>query len=387
MPIGIKTGVTYYSDFKDLKSITNPVVDNEVHMKYAGFLSQDWSSKDIDFDYFGYGLKKTKYNRGLLYCDNASKLFSTQKGYVKMVLDLPYPVINGVYSLFKDPSVVNEYILFGVNAANVGISIPGIYAALTDEGIRFEIWSSSSRAYIIDYYSNLSSGNNVFEFIWDSTGIDDFGYKDFLCTMAIKTNGTYIVVGNAPLSYESIDYNSLYILDTPNFMSNLECTIRALTIANDIPQEIHDELNSSSSSSTSSSSSLSSSSISSSSSSSSSGRYSTSSSSGDVIYVTGSAMTAWTPDCIANISPNGEYVYGGISGGYPYYILSFSFANGYVNCAISHNGASYDLILSKYCISGGIDEIAAWTKSGDLNNPIGTYTPTSNAINNVIVTQ
>jgi len=256
MPIGVQNGTTYYSEFKNIRSITNPVIDNDVKMKYKGFFVPNWAPQSITFDNFGYGLQKTISNRGGLFCDDASKLFSLQKGYVSLLLDLPYSIINGVYQILDDS--LDSYILFGINIGRSGISQPSIYAAFTDSGIRFEIWSSYGRFFMIDTYTNAVAGISKLEFMWDNNGIDDFDILDFKSTMCIRVNDANIVIGNAPIANDDIGDLSFWCLDTFHGNSNMECIMKNLLIANELPQKIQDEWHSSSSSSSISSSSSSS---------------------------------------------------------------------------------------------------------------------------------
>ena len=50
VPIGIKLGITYYSDCKRMSSIVNPVIDNVSNMRYQGFFDAAWNDYDRDFD-------------------------------------------------------------------------------------------------------------------------------------------------------------------------------------------------------------------------------------------------------------------------------------------------------------------------------------------------
>ena len=90
-------GVTYLSNFRDINSINNPLIDNDVRMQYAGYFNKDWQKDELEFDDFGYGLSKTKNNQGAIFCNDASKLFSPGEGYVGMVLNFPYEIVNGVH--------------------------------------------------------------------------------------------------------------------------------------------------------------------------------------------------------------------------------------------------------------------------------------------------
>jgi hypothetical protein len=290
MSIGFKTGVTYHSDFKNMKSITTPVIDNDVRMGYKGHFEKDWDLYDVDFDSFGYGLKKNRHNSGTIFCKDSSKLFSMGLGYVGMILSFPKSFINGVYSGLLNNVTINEHFLWGVNPGKTKSYMPCLYSSLTNNGIEFTVWSSACKFTLIDQYSNFDANTDIFmEFLWDKDGIIEYSEIGYLPTMLIRMNGSDIVVGNAPIFNDSISNLSCYILDTPFLYSNLECTIRSLVIANEIPERIEDDWYSSSSSSSSSSSEGYSTS---SSSSSSSEGYSTSSSSSSLGNSTSSSSSS-----------------------------------------------------------------------------------------------
>ena len=152
-------GTTYYSDFRDIDSINNPILDNEVKMQYSGYWEKNWLAKDVDFDKFGYGLKRTLNSIGSIYCNDSSKLFSLQAGYVGMVLSLPFPIINGIYSpLINDTTEYNEYLLWGVNVGRYETSQPSLYASLTPRGIEFTVWTSLGKNTICDTTTNIEIG-------------------------------------------------------------------------------------------------------------------------------------------------------------------------------------------------------------------------------------
>ena len=249
MSIGFKTGVTYHSDFQNMKSITTPVIDNDVQMGYKGHFEKDWDLYEVDFDNFGYGLKKNRHNSGTIFCNDASKLFSMGLGYVGIILSFPKAFRNGVYENLLNNTTVNEHLLWGVNAGKIKSYMPCLYASLTNNGIEFTVWSSACKFTLTDQYSNFEANTDIFmEFLWDKDGITEYYEYGYLPTMLIRMNGSDIVCGDAPILNDSISNLSCYILDTPFLYSNLECTIRRLVIANQIPQRIEDDWYSSSSS-------------------------------------------------------------------------------------------------------------------------------------------
>ena len=82
MTVGVKQGITYYSDLQSVRSIQTPTVDNGALMSYNGHFSTDWNKYSVDYDNFGYGLKKTRANQGSIFSEDASKLFSLNKEFL-----------------------------------------------------------------------------------------------------------------------------------------------------------------------------------------------------------------------------------------------------------------------------------------------------------------
>ena len=242
------TGITYYSDFKDMNSINNAII-NEARIQYRGFFDVAWDKDTLDIEDFGYGLRKTRNNQGMILCDDASKLFSMESGAVKIILSLPYDIVNGVYKpLINDNSDLNEYILWGVNIGRYETGQPGLYAALTPRGIEFTIKTSKGNHTITDNISNITADTSVsYEFIWDSVNIDGYMVKTLL-----RIDGVNMAAGNPPIANDDISGLNFCALNTPFGYNNMECVIRGLVIYNEIPYDIKEELWSSSSSSSSS---------------------------------------------------------------------------------------------------------------------------------------
>ena len=253
LEIGIKQGITYYCECKHMASILNPVVDNKVNMRYTGFFDEMWNEYNIGFDTFGYGLKKTRANKGIILCDDASKCFGTTRGYVGMVLTLNNNIQNGVYeTLYGRSTYLNEYLLWGVNIGNTQTSYPTIYAKLTDQGIEFTIWTIYGQYTIVDSVSNVYAGNKaLYEFIWDADPMDDFMMSDFDATMAIRVNGEDATVANYPIGTMDLSGLNFCALDSPLNYYNLDCVIGKLVLSNEVPNSVKNEWHSSSTSSSS----------------------------------------------------------------------------------------------------------------------------------------
>ena len=230
----IAYGSTYYSNFIDINSINNPLVNNNVQMQYSGFFEKDWTPSTIDINYPGNGLKKTINNHGLIFCNDASKLFSFNSGYLGMVLSLPFSITNGVYLPLKNnTSDENEYILWGVNIGKYENCQPGFYAALTPRGIEFTIWTSRGRVVLVDNVSNIGANEDVFyEFMWDSDEIESY-----LIRIILSINGQIIDQSNYPISEDSLNGLKFFLINTPYMNTNYECIIRSLSVQNIVPAD------------------------------------------------------------------------------------------------------------------------------------------------------
>lgn len=246
------SGITYYCDCRDLSSISNPIINNGVKMKHGGFFVSSWNQYETDFEDVCYGLRKTKANQGLIYCNDASKLFGMSFGYVGLTLELPNSITDGIYTPLLNSNVeLNEYILWGVNLGKTEASYPSVYAKLTKNGIEFTIWSSLAKFSMIDAYTSVLPNTSFFiEFIWSKDILDGVSLPDFDATMAIRVNNQTVVVGNSPIATDSISDLNFYAIDTPFNYSNLDCIIRKIVTANQLPSWIEEEWDGSSSSGT-----------------------------------------------------------------------------------------------------------------------------------------
>lgn len=251
--IGTKQGTTYYSECKRMSSIINPTIDNKVNMRYTGFFDEV-DNDNVEFDSFGYGLKKTRANKGLIICNDSSRCFNTSKGYVGMVLSLPEKIVNGVYTKISDSqSYLNEYLLWGINVGIMQPSFPSIYAKLTSQGVEFTIWTIYGKYTLVHNTINISKNTDTFyEFVWDANPMDDFFLNDFDATMALRINNEDVIIGNYPIGTMNLSSLNFCALDTPSNYYNLECTLRRLILGNEVPITVEHEWHSSSTSSSSS---------------------------------------------------------------------------------------------------------------------------------------
>lgn len=238
--------ITYYSELKNAIDIINPLIDNNVYMRYIGGFDSEWNENEIEFDNFGYGLKRPKHGKGIIFSDDASKLLSMSSGYVSLLLQLPENIENGVYAPVKNTN--HSFLLFGINIGNTTGYKPTIYASLTKDGIKFNIDSSVCAFEMHDTSSNIDKDNNVLlEWMWKSNGIDDFNQEETLITVNYRVNGENVIIGNPPLVNDSISGGNFCILNTPYRNNNFECIIKKIIVGNSPPISIEDELFSSSS--------------------------------------------------------------------------------------------------------------------------------------------
>lgn len=253
MSLGVQNGVTYYSDLQNMQSISTPVIDNGVRMGHKGHFDINWDKYTVDFDSFGYGLKKTRANQGSIFCDDASKLFGLTKGYVGMLMNFPHAFYSGTYYPLLQAEGTQEYLLWGVNVGQIRSSMPCVYASLTREGIAFTVWSSYCKYTIVDKYTDISANTNAFfEFLWDVSGLSEYNSSNgYAPTMGIRVDGIDVVLGNPPIANNSLSDLNFYVLETPYVFNNLDCTIKRLVTGNEIPYTIEKEWYSSSSSSSS----------------------------------------------------------------------------------------------------------------------------------------
>ncbi len=239
---GIKYGTTYHSYFKDIHSINNPIVDNDVQMQYTGFFEPCWTPETIDFDAFGYGLKKNLNNNGRILCSDASQLFSLHNGYIKVVLNLPHAIENGIYAPLKNKST--KYSIWSINSVDGSVSMPGIGGFLTKDGIEFSICTSYTSFSIYDTYSNIDANDDfIVEFLWDVDCMEELSRTN----MVIFVNKIPIVGGILPIYNHSLTNIPFRVLN-----NDFEVVIKELKISNERQYHILESWGSSSSSSNSS---------------------------------------------------------------------------------------------------------------------------------------
>jgi len=241
--------ITYYSDFKDIKSINNPLIDNNSEMRYSGFFDV---IKNDSTPYFGTCLQKTLHNKGRIFCNDASKVLTIGSGYVNILISLPNNIVKGVYSKIRNSD--DRFLIWGVNVGQLGIGNPGIGAFFTKDGIEFLVHTSAGSYTITDQETTVMSDSTFeLEFLWDNTGIT--GLEDGV-TMLLRSNGQDIVGGSAPI-INDLDVNSDFytdigqtaptgtsvfedvpfcLLENVYGLNNLNCSVSRLILEDEIPQ-------------------------------------------------------------------------------------------------------------------------------------------------------
>lgn len=232
--------ITYYSDLKDLKSIHNSRINTSVNMRYSGFFDKQ--------DSF---LKKTRHNKGRIFCSDASKLFSIASGYIGISLIMESDIINGV--LYDVRYSDNEYMIWSVNTGYSDIELSGIGAFFTKNGIEFKVYTSLGKYSLVDNLTTVLSNNKIYlEFLWNKDGISEIDERP---TMLIRVNNDDIVVTSVPIADETSINTTFYsaigqgdpssssvflnkkfqVLENEFVSNNLCCGIEKLIIGNKTP--------------------------------------------------------------------------------------------------------------------------------------------------------
>lgn len=243
-------GITYYSEFKNVIDIINPILDNNVYMKFRGSFEPAWTDETVKFKNFGYGLKRGKFGRGLIYSKDASKLFSMGNGYIGITLELPEDITNGIYSPIKNQNY--KYYIFGSNINSNGLVSPGIQACFSSSGIEFTIATSAAIFTITDTSTTvLKNTPFLLEWTWNKSGIDDFSIENQV-NLLYRVDEQATIISDVPIADDSIVGSNFCILNTLERNSNFDCIIKRMTIGNSISIDVYDDYHSSSSSSLSS---------------------------------------------------------------------------------------------------------------------------------------
>ena len=176
-------------------------------------------------------LKKTEYSDTRISNSDASSLTSMSSGSVLLQLVLDSPVNNGVYTKCNPNAYFTDYLLFAVNPSGKYITPPGIYAAMTPDGIELTIWTKKGKYTIVDNTSDIIAGNYAtFEFAWDVSQ----EYLGTGATMAIYVDGVSTAAGNYPISADSLTGIEFTALDSEFLAYGLEADICDFVVTNGI---------------------------------------------------------------------------------------------------------------------------------------------------------
>jgi hypothetical protein len=186
-------------------------------------------------------LKKTVYNDGRVFSLDSSSLLSFSKGAVSMHISLPGDISNGIYSRCDNDKYFSDYLLFAVNPVGQFISPPGMYAALTPNGVEFTIWTASGMSRIIDTSMNVDANTPfIVTFCWNSDGkILGSGAK-----MAIFEGSSLSSSNNFRIdSSDSLSGVELTMLDNHTIDYGTECEVFDIVIFSGVPYSMHDSVN------------------------------------------------------------------------------------------------------------------------------------------------
>jgi photosystem II stability/assembly factor-like uncharacterized protein len=226
MPINITSGINYHSDCSSLGAITNPLLNNSAGVTFGGFFIEENNS-----------LKKTRANRGVIYAEDASKLIGSLEGYVGLRISLTKEIKNGVIQGLLPNQ---KYLLWGTNVGEENIALPTYNAMLTEEGIVFNIKTSTTDIIVIDNTSNISANTEfLLECSWTMKKVYDengaFHVKLSIHNQKGK-EGSESKFANNNVFSENISNTNFVILDNLSNRYNLECDIKEIIIASKLPQ-------------------------------------------------------------------------------------------------------------------------------------------------------
>jgi len=180
-------------------------------------------------------LEKTEYSDMRICASDASELFSAKRGAVTFQLSLPYNIRHGVYYLCGRERYFTDYLLFAVNPADKFITPPGIYAALTPDGIQFVFWTLNGQYAIVDQITSVDADTQfTIDFAWDWSG-DVFGLG---AKMAVFVNGTPTAAGNFPISPDSLQDVEFTALDTAAMDFGTSCLLCDFATFSEVPQKL-----------------------------------------------------------------------------------------------------------------------------------------------------
>jgi|APSaa5957512535_1039671.scaffolds.fasta_scaffold41539_2 hypothetical protein len=240
--------ITYYSDIKDSKSISNPLMDNSANMRYSGFFDV---VKNDQTPYFGTSLKKTLHNQGRIFCEDTSQLFDISAGYVGLVMSLSGNIHNGILNQARFSQ--KDYMLWGVNMGETDIVSPGIGVFFTKNGIEFRVKTSGGNYTLTDTSTTIIAEKFFeIEFLWNKDGIT---VLDEDPTMVIRVNNDNIIGGIIPI-VDDLNVNSAFytdigqsapsgsnvfsdmqfqVFDNIHKLNNLPCSISRIMVEDSIP--------------------------------------------------------------------------------------------------------------------------------------------------------
>lgn len=171
---------TYVSNCKSLSAINNPMAGTEAGMIYLGYFDVSYNAstesvhepKHIEIG----GLCRNVVNNGMIYCNNAGKLFSMGVGGISLTLNLPHAIHNGIYNELADGNggLIKDKLIWAVNMGDAYITQPGLYAAFTPSGLEFTSWSHLSKTTVLDTSINISENADfTLDFVWNKNGLLD----------------------------------------------------------------------------------------------------------------------------------------------------------------------------------------------------------------------
>jgi len=186
-------------------------------------------------------LSKTEYSDTRIHSADASELTSLSSGSVMLQLVLDSPIKRGVYSGCNPNAYFTDFLLFAVNPSEKYITPPGIYAALTPDGIELTVWTEKGRYRILDTVSSVVAGEYVtIEFAWDASET----YLGAGATMAIYVDGYPTAAGNYPIEVNSLSGIEFTALDSESMEYGLRADVCDFVVINGILPRIRQKVRS-----------------------------------------------------------------------------------------------------------------------------------------------
>lgn len=175
-----------------------------------------------------------------MYAQDSSSLFSMKAGSVGFRMSLPSKIRSGKYSRCINGVYFSDFLLFSVNPSRYYFIQPGIYAALTVNGIEFSVWTREGKYSVVDNKTNVNPNEmHTYEFCWDwSAKLLGSGAK-----AAIFVDGECTAASNVPIGgLDSLSNIEFTAFDNEWMDYQNECTIADVFTYSSVPMHLRGEV-------------------------------------------------------------------------------------------------------------------------------------------------